>query len=161
MNAANKDDQIHVEPKGERELVTTRTFNAPPRIVFKTWSEPDLFKQWWVPKSMGMVLLSCDMDIRVGGKYRLEFKHPQGGDQPIAFFGQYKEVTPPKKLVWTNEESPDSPLTTVTFEDKGEKTFLTLHELYPSKEARDNAFQDMPEGMGETFDQLDAFLLTM
>ncbi|HET9326404.1 MAG TPA: SRPBCC domain-containing protein, partial [Candidatus Eisenbacteria bacterium] len=113
-----------VERKSERELVVTRTFNGPARIVFEAWTKPELFKQWWVPKSMGMSLRSCEMDARVGGKYRLEFE-PDG----MAFFGTYLEVTPHSRLVWTNEEGGEGgPVTTVTFEDKGGKTLLVLHE---------------------------------
>src|SRR5262245_52375145 len=118
-----------VERQSEREIVVTRTFNGPARIVFEAWTKPELFKQWWVPKSMGMVLRSCEMDVRVGGKYRVVFE-PDG----VAFFGSYLEVTPPSRLVWTNEESGEGgPVTTVTFEDKGGKTLLVLHELYSSK----------------------------
>ena len=114
-----------VERRSDRELVVTRTFNGPARIVFEAWTRPDLFRQWWVPKSMGMSLRSCAMDVRVGGKYRLEFE-PDG----MAFFGTYLEVTPPSRLVWTNEEGGEGgSVTTVTFEDKGGKTLLVLHEL--------------------------------
>ncbi len=90
-----------VERKSERELVVTRTFNGPARIVFEAWTKPELFRRWWVPKSMGMSLLSCEMDVRVGGRYRLVFAH---GDSQSAFFGTYIEVTPHSRLVWTNEE---------------------------------------------------------
>jgi uncharacterized protein YndB with AHSA1/START domain len=120
-----------VERKSERELVVTRTFNGPARIVFEAWTTPELFKRWWAPKSMGMSLLSCEMDVRVGGKYRLEFEH-----DAMAFFGTYLEVTPHSRLVWTNEEGGEGgPITTVTFEEKGGTTLLVMHELYPSKEA--------------------------
>ena len=125
-----------VERKSERELVVTRTFNGPARIVFEAWTKPELFKRWWVPKSMGMSLLSCEMDVRVGGRYRLEFEHEASKS---AFFGRYIEVTPHSRLVWTNEESDDGAVTTVTFEEKGGKTLLVMHELYPSKEALDAA----------------------
>ena len=127
-----------VERKSERELVVTRTFNGPARIVFEAWTKPELFKRWWVPKSMGMSLLSCEMDVRVGGRYRLVFGHD--ASKPMAFFGRYIEVTPHSRLVWTNDEGGDGgPVTTVTFEEKGGKTLLVLHELYPSKEALDAA----------------------
>ena len=95
-----------VERKSDRELVVTRTFNAPAQIVFEAWSKPELFKRWWVPKSAGLSLLSCDMDVRTGGTYRLVFRHPTS-DQPMAFFGTYGEVTPHKRLVWTNDEAGD------------------------------------------------------
>ena len=145
-----------VERKSERELVVTRTFNAPARIVFEAWTRPELFRQWWVPKSMGMSLLSCEMDVRVGGKYRLEFE-----PDAMAFFGTYKEVTPHSRLVWTNEESDEGSVTTVTFAEKGGKTLLVMHELYPSKEALDAAGTGAADAMGETFEQLDELLVAL
>jgi uncharacterized protein YndB with AHSA1/START domain len=147
-----------VERKSERELVVTRTFNAPPRIVFEAWTKPELFRRWWVPKSMGMSLLSCDMDVRVGGKYRLEFVY---GDSTSAFFGTYREVKPHSRLVWTNEESDESSVTTVTFEEEGGKTLLVMSELYPSKEALDAAGTGAAEATVETFAQLDELLVTL
>ncbi len=149
-----------MERKSERELVTTRTFNGPARIVFEAWTRPELFKRWWAPKSTGVTLLSCEMDVRVGGRYRLEFGHA-ASEKPMAFFGKYLEVTPPSRLVWTNEESDDGAVTTVTFEEKGGKTLLVILELYPSKEALDYAFDGMESGMPETFDQLDELLVTL
>jgi uncharacterized protein YndB with AHSA1/START domain len=147
-----------VERKSERELVVTRTFDAPARIVFEAWSKPELFRRWWVPKSMGMSLLSCEMDVRVGGKYRLEFAHR---DSNAAFFGTYKEVTPHSRLVWTNEESDEGSVTTVTFEEKGGRTLLVMSELYPSKEALDAAGTGAADAMVETFAQLDELLVTL
>jgi uncharacterized protein YndB with AHSA1/START domain len=147
-----------VERKSERELVVTRTFNGPARIVFEAWTKPELFKRWWVPKSMGMSLLSCEMDVRAGGRYRLEFSNEEG----MAFFGRYLEVTPHSRLVWTNEESGEGgPITTVTFEEKGGKTLLVMHELYPSKEALDAAGTGAADMMSETFAQLDELLVTL
>ena len=149
-----------VERKSERELVVTRTFNGPARIVFEAWTKPELFKQWWAPKSMGMFLRSCEMDVRVGGRYRLVFGHD--ASNPDEFFGRYIEVTPDSRLVWTNDEGGDGgPVTTVTFEEKGGKTLLVLHELYPSKEALDGAIEGMEGGMPETFAQLDELLLSL
>ncbi len=145
-----------VERTSERELVVTRTFDAPARLVFEAWTKPELFRQWWVPKSVGMSLLSCEMDVRVGGGYRLEFK---ASPTPMAFFGTYKEVTPHSRLVWTNEESDEGQVTTVTFAEKGGKTLLVMHELYPSKEALDAA-GGAADAMGETFEQLDELLVT-
>src|SRR5579862_283250 len=151
-------DRTTVERKSERELVVTRTFNGPARIVFEAWTRPELFRQWWVPKSMGMSLLSCEMDVRVGGKYRLQFTH---GDSQSAFFGTYKEVTPHSRLVWTNEESDEGSVTTVTFEEKDGKTYLVMHELYPSKEALNAAGTGAADVMVETFAQLDELLVTL
>ena len=148
-----------VERKSERELVVTRTFNGPARIVFEAWTKPELFKRWWVPKSIGVSLLSCEMDVRVGGGYRLMLGHE--ASKPMAFFGRYIEVAPHSRLVWTNDESDDGAVTTVTFEEKGGKTLLVMHELYPSKEALDGAIAGMEGGMPETFAQLDELLVTL
>src|SRR5262245_61047505 len=148
-----------VERKSEREIVVTRTFNGPARIVFEAWTKPELLKRWWVPKSMGMTLLSCEVEARVRGKYRLVFDHDP---EPAAFFGTYVEVKPYSRLAWTNEEGGDSgPVTTVTFEEKGGKTLLVLHELYPSKEALDAAGTGAADAMVETFDQLDELLVAL
>ncbi len=146
-----------VERKSDRELVVTRRFNAPAHIVFEAWSKPELFKQWWVPKSVGMSLVSCDMDIRTGGTYRLVFSHP-AFDQPMAFFGTYKEVTPHKRLVWTNEDSDQGAVTTVTFEEHDGKTLVTFHELYPTTAALEEALAGSAEGLPEQFAQLDELL---
>ena len=149
-----------VERKSERELVVTRTFNAPARIVFEAWTKPELFKRWWVPKSMGMSLLSCEMDVRVGGKYRLVFGID--GSKAMEFFGKYIEVTPHSRLVWTNEEGDEGgAVTTVTFEEKGGQTLLVMHDLYPSKEALDGDCLRGADGMPETLEQLDELLVTL
>ena len=145
-----------VERESEREVVVTRTFDGPARIVFEAWTTPELMKRWWVPRSMGMVLRSCEMDVRVGGTYRFVFE-PDG----MAFFGTYLEVTPPSRLVWTNEEGGEGgSVTTVTFEEKAGKTLLVLHERHPSKEAVDEAI-GFGEGLRETFGQLDELLVTL
>jgi uncharacterized protein YndB with AHSA1/START domain len=146
-----------VERKSDREVVVTRTFDAPARLVFEAWTKPELFKQWWVPRSMGMTLRSCELDVRTGGKYRLVF----GDDpaNPMAFFGKYLDVVPNQRIVWTNEESgADGSVTTVTFEEKNGKTTLVMSELYPTKEALDAAGTGAQEAMNETFAQLDELL---
>src|SRR6187397_2840744 len=166
MDANGKSDlssgknRTTVERTSGRELVVTRTFNAPARIVFEAWTKPELFKQWWVPKSLGMFLRSCEMDVRVGGGYRLVFGHD--ASNPAEFFGRYIEVTPHSRLVWTNDEGGEGgPVTTVTFEEKGGKTLLVLHELYSSKEALDAAGTGAADAMSETFEQLDELLVTL
>ena len=148
-----------VERRSERELVVTRTFDGPVRIVFEAWTKPELIKRWWVPKSLGVSLLSCEMDVRVGGKYRFVFGHDPS--EPMAFFGRYLEVTPYSRLVWTNEESDDGAVTTVTFEEQDGKTLLAMHELYPSKEALDAAGTGSADATVETFAQLDELLVTL
>ena len=145
-----------VEKKSDRELVVTRTFDAPARIVFEAWTKPELMKRWWVPKSMGMTLVSCEMDVRVGGKYRFVFA------PDMAFYGRYIEVTPHSRIVWTNEEGgEDGSVTTVTFEETGGKTLLVMSELYPSKEALDAAGTGAAEATRETFAQLDELLVEL
>jgi uncharacterized protein YndB with AHSA1/START domain len=153
-----------VQRKSERELVVTRLFDGPPRIVFEAWTRPELLKRWWTPKSTGMTLISCEADVRAGGKYRFAFGREGAkldASNPLAFFGRYIEVIPHSRLVWTNEESADGAVTTLTFEEKGNQTLLTLHELYPSKEALDAAIAGMEDGMPESFEQLDALLVTL
>ena len=146
-----------VERKSDHELVVMRTFDAPVHIVFEAWSKPDLFTRWWVPKSVGMSLVSCDMDVRTGGTYRLVFSHP-AFDQPMAFFGTYREVTPNERIVWMNEESDEGAETTVTFEELAGKTRVTFHERYPTKAALEEALAGSAEGLPEQFAQLDALL---
>jgi len=150
-----------VEQKSERELVVKRTINGRARIVFEAFSRPELFKQWWVPKSCGLTLLSCELDVRVGGTYRLVFSHD--GSEPMAFFGTYIEVTPHSRLVWTNDEGDDGgAVTTVSFEERDGKTLVAFHDLYPSKEALDAAIASgSTSGMGETLDQLDELVVTL
>ena len=146
-----------VQKKSEREVVVTRTFDAPARLVYEAWSRPELFEKWWVPRSMGMTLRSCELDVRTGGTYRLVF----GDDtaNPMAFFGKYLEVVPNKRIVWTNDESGDAgSVTTVTFEERDGKTLLVMSELYPTKEALDAAGTGAQEATHETFAQLDELL---
>jgi uncharacterized protein YndB with AHSA1/START domain len=153
----NESRRTTVQKQSDREVVVTRTFDAPARLVLEAWSRPELFKQWWVPRSMGMTLRSCELDVRTGGSYRLVF----GDDpaNPMAFFGKYLEVVPHKRIVWTNEEGGDAgSVTTATFEERDGKTLLVLSELYPTKEALDAAGTGAQEAMHETFGQLDELL---
>jgi len=148
-----------VERKSDRELVVTRLFDAPPQLVFRAWAEPELFRRWWVPKGIGMTLVSCEMDVRTGGTYRLEFG--AGGSDTMAFYGKYLEVVAGERIVWTNEEEAEGAVTTVTFEDQGGKTLLTFHELHPSKEALDEAMTGSAAGLPTQLDQLDELLPTI
>jgi uncharacterized protein YndB with AHSA1/START domain len=146
-----------VRKTSEREVVVTRTFDAPARLVFEAWSRPELFRKWWVPRSLGMTLRSCELDVRTGGSYRLVF----GDDpaNPMAFFGKYLEVVPDQRIVWTNEESGEpGSVTTVTFEERDGRTLLVMSELYPTKEALDAAGTGAQEALHETFGQLDELL---
>lgn len=151
-----------VERTSDRELVVTRTFHGPAQVVFSAWTKPELFQRWWVPKSFGITLLSCELDVRTGGKYRLVFSHPSSA-QPMPFFGRYIEVVPPKRIVWTNEEGPGpGAVTTVTFEEKAGATVVVLHDLYPSKQALEDAIASgSTSGYGEQFEALDQLLVSL
>lgn len=146
-----------VERTSEREIVITRTFDAPARLVFEAWTTPELMRRWWVPTSAGLTLRSCEIDARTGGSYRFVFEHP-AAPEGMAFFGRYLEVTPPSRLVWTNEEGGDAgQVSTLTLEDRGDTTRMVLHERYPSAEALE-AGLGAYDGMPESFAQLDALL---
>jgi uncharacterized protein YndB with AHSA1/START domain len=145
-----------VERKSELELAVTRTINAPARLVFEAWTNAELFRRWWVPESYGLTLLSCEMDVRVGGQYRLVFRHQ---DSTMEFFGTYVEVTPHSRLVWTNEEGDNGQtVTTVTFDENAGKTFLVVRDRYPSKAALDSGSTG---AMPEVLDQLEEFLASL
>ena len=144
-----------VERRSDRELVVTRTVNGPARLVFEAWTKAELFRQWWVPRSYGLNLVSCAMDARVGGEYRLAFLHE---GSTMEFFGTYLEVTPHSRLVWTNEEGDGGvTVTTVTFDEIAGRTVVAVHDLYPSTEAADAA-AGSTGAMPEALDQLDELL---
>jgi uncharacterized protein YndB with AHSA1/START domain len=150
-----------VERTSDRELVATRSFDAPARIVFEAWTKPELIMRWWTPDSFGITFLSCEADVRTGGSYRFVFSHASS-EQPMAFFGRYIDVTPPSRLVWTNEEEEDGAVTTVTFEEKDGKTLVVVHDLYPSKDVLDRAIASGSTGAWpEQFEQLDDLLTTL
>ncbi len=158
----NQSNPTTVNRTSDRELVVTRTFNGPARIVFAAWTKPDLMQRWWVPKSCGASFVSCEMDARTGGKYKFVFRHPSS-DEPMAFFGRYVEVIPPSRLVWTNEEGGEAgPVTTVTFEERGGETLVTMHDLYPSTQALDDAIASgSTSSNAEMFQQLDQLLVDL
>lgn len=148
-------NETKVERTSEREVVVTRTFNAPARLVFEAWTKPELMRRWWVPKSSGITLLSCEMDVRTGGTYRFVF---EAAPEPMAFFGRYLEVSPHSRLVWTNDEGGDGgQVSTLTLEESGDTTRIVLREVYPSREALDAGIGAY-DGMAESFEQLDAVL---
>lgn len=146
-----------VERQGDRELVVTRIFDAPPHLVYKAWSDPALFRRWWVPASYaGVSLVACDMDVRTGGRYRLEYG--AGGSDTRAFHGKYLDVVPNQRIVWTNDEDEAGAVTTVTFEAQGGRTLVRFHELYPSRAAREDALQGSAAGVPEQLAQLGELL---
>jgi uncharacterized protein YndB with AHSA1/START domain len=144
-----------VQRVSDTELRVIRRFAAPARLVYKAWTTPALFVRWWMPSSLGIAILSCDMDVRTGGGYRLAF----GDDAASAFVvhGRYLEVVPNQRIVWTNEEEADGAVTTVTFEEADGQTLLTYRDVYPSKAALETS-RGAEEGLPEQFAQLDALL---
>ena len=151
---------LNVTTPTDREIVLTRVFDAPRHMVFRAWAQSELFQRWWMPKSAaGISLVSCDLDVRPGGRYRLEFG--AGGSDTMAFHGRYLEVVPDERIVWTNEEDEAGAVTTVTFEERGGKTLLTFHESYPSEAALDEALQGAAAGLPEQLAQLEELLSSM
>ena len=148
------------ERKSDLELVITRTFDGPARLVFQAWTTPELLKRWWTPKSTGATLVSCEADVRTGGSYRFEFGHPSS-ERTMVFFGKYLEVVPNERIVWTNEESENGAVSTLTLEEKDGKTLLTMTDRYPTAEACKEGLEGMAEGMPEQFDQLDELLIEL
>jgi uncharacterized protein YndB with AHSA1/START domain len=161
MDAKSEKNPTTTERTSDRELTVTRTINGTARLVFEAWTKPELFQRWWVPKSAPITLVSCAMDVRVGGKYRLTFTF-QGSD-PVDFFGTYLEVVPHSRLAWTNEEAGDAgQVTTVTFEEKAQKTLVTVRDLYPSKAALDEAIASgSTGGLSETLEQLNELVVSL
>lgn len=159
MGERKGDGRTKIEWRSERELEVTRVFDAPVRLVFEAWTTPELFQQWWALKSIGVPMLSCEMDVRTGGGYRVVYGHTEADS--MAYFGKYLEVIPPSRLVWTNDESEDAAVTTVTFEEKDGATVMVLREVYPSKAALDESFAGMEDSWPEQFSQLDELLATL
>lgn len=156
--SSGTDTATNVERASDRELLVTRSFNAPARIVFEAWANPDLFRQWWAPKSFCMTIVSCEMDVRTGGSYRLEIGHP-ASDSPMAFFGRYLDVVPGERIVWTNEESGEGPVTTVTFAESDGRTTVTISNLFPNVQAlQDELASGACEGTKESLAQLETLL---
>jgi uncharacterized protein YndB with AHSA1/START domain len=150
-----------VERPSDRELVVRRTFNGPAHIVFDAWTRPELLKRWWAPKSFGVSLFECESDLRVGGTYRYAFgRDPKN---PEVFSGRYVEVKPPSRLVFSQlyerMREAGEVVVTATFEEDQGRTLLTLHQLFPSKEALEGAIASgMERGMRITLDQLEELI---
>lgn len=153
-------NQAKTERKSDRELVVSRIIKGPSRLVFEAWTQSQNFEKWWVPKSAPITLESCEMDVRTGGQYRLRFR---AGAQSAEFFGQYLEAAPYTRLVWTNDEGGEETrvITTVTFQEAEGATLVTVHDLYPSKKALEEAIASgATGGMPEQLEQLDQFIVS-
>jgi uncharacterized protein YndB with AHSA1/START domain len=161
------DDRTSMELPSDEEILITRTFRAPARIVFEAWTKPEHVTRWWAPKSRGVTLVQCEADLRSGGAYR--YVLARGTEPPFAFHGTYVEISPPTRLVYTQrfEPSPgvvlpEEAVITVTFEELNGSTTLVARERYPSKEVRDGVLESgMEGGMREAMDQLDALVASL
>lgn len=158
MTAKPETAKVTVERASERELLVTRSFDAPAALVFEAWSRPELFRQWWTPKSMGMTIVSCEMDVRTGGSYRLEIGHP-ATSHVMAFFGRYLDVVPGERIVWTNEENGEGAITTVTFAEADGRTTVVISNLFPNVQGLEEELASGAcDSMDETLAQLEALL---
>ena len=155
-------NQTTMELKGDREIVIERTFNGPAHIVFDAWTRPELVARWWAPTQRGVSVVRCDADVRVGGRYRYHLRHAHG---EFAFSGEYVDVTPPARVVYTEIFEPtasgaqpgDVAVTvTVTFTERGGQTHVVSHSQCPTPHVRDAIIASgMESGMRETMDQLE------
>jgi uncharacterized protein YndB with AHSA1/START domain len=125
----------------ERELVISRLIDAPRRLVFRAWTHPEHIARWWGPK--GFTTIHCEMDIRVGGRYRCAMRSPDGVDHWKV--GVYREIVEPERIVFTFawEDADGRPghelLTTITLAEEGNKTRLMLRQsVFATTEARDS-----------------------
>jgi len=164
MGGTTGDGRTVTERRSDRDLVVTRTFDAPVRLVYQAWTQAELFQLWWAPKSSPVPMIACEMDVRTGGGYSVSFGHDLAS--AMTFYGKYVDVVPDERIVWTNEESGQVTVTTVTFEDDDGRTRLTMHDRYPSKDALDATIagaQDaaMDDPTSEQFRQLDDLLVTL
>jgi uncharacterized protein YndB with AHSA1/START domain len=158
-----------LERASDRELVIARTFNGPARIVFDAWTRPEHVSRWWAPQALGVSVVSCDAEVRVGGRYRYVLQPRKGG--AIAFSGEYLEVTPHSRLVYTSFFEPTAlgpmegvpaVVVTVTFDEQDGRTHMVSRELYPSKEVLDGALASgMEPGVHATMDQLDELVSSL
>jgi uncharacterized protein YndB with AHSA1/START domain len=162
-------NETTLELRGDREIVITRDFNGPARIVFEAWTKPELVRRWWAPAGRGVAVASCEADVRAGGGYRYVLRLNNGNH--FAFSGTYSEVAPYSRLVYTEifeptagGASPGEPgvIVTVTFDERGGKTHLISHSLCPSPQVRDAIIASgMEQGMRETMDQLDELVASL
>jgi uncharacterized protein YndB with AHSA1/START domain len=152
-------NETKLELPSDRDIRIKRTIDAPARIVFECWTKPEFLRRWWAPKSRGVTLVGCDVDLKVGGAYRYVMR--RDGGQEMAFSGKYSEVVPHSRLVYSNVFEPmramGEAVVTVTFDEDGVRTYVTTVERYPSKEVRDGVIATgMERGMRESMDQLEA-----
>jgi uncharacterized protein YndB with AHSA1/START domain len=161
VSVANS-ETFQVSTPSDREIQMTRLFNAPRHLVFEAMSKPEHIRRWWGCLGDGYSVPVCEVDLRVGGRWRFVNRHPQG---EAAFHGVYREIAPPERVVFTEifEDFPDteSVVTSVLTEENG-KTRLTVVSRYPSREIRDMVLQTgMERGAAISYDRLEDVIATL
>ena len=155
VKSANTDSFVVTTPS-ETEICMTRLFDAPRQLVFEVMSKPEHVKRWWGRLGEGYSVPVCEIDLRPGGKWRFVNRHPKG---EAAFHGEYKEIDPPGRIVFTEifEEFPDTvSVVTAVLVDEGGKTRFTATVRYPSQQVRDAVIgSGMARGAGISYDRLE------
>jgi uncharacterized protein YndB with AHSA1/START domain len=158
MNARAKEKigALEVETPGDREVVVTRTFAAPRRLVFDAHTRPELIRRWQLGPP-GWTMPICEIDFRVGGKYRYGWAHPTEGSFEMS--GVYREIVAPERIVHTETYEQWESLCTLTLTEKGGRTLLRYSMVFPSREVRDTALgTGMTGGMEQSYARLDGML---
>jgi uncharacterized protein YndB with AHSA1/START domain len=149
-------DSFKVTTPSDQEIRMTRLFDAPRHLVFEAMTQPEHVKEWWGRLSEGYSVPVCEIDLRVGGKWRFVNRHPRG---EVGFRGEYREITPPSRLVFTETMEPHpepGSVVTAVFTEEGGKTRLTVTVSYPSKDVRDMVLgTGMEKGAGISYDRLE------
>jgi uncharacterized protein YndB with AHSA1/START domain len=149
----NQNNRTAIRLPSDREILITRMFDAPRELVFRAHTDPALIPRWWGPRSTTTIV--DKMDVRPGGKYR--FVHRTQDGREYVFCGEFREIAPPERLVQTSEieGAPGSVLETITFEEHGGKTTLTILDVCSTVEERDAILASgMEEGLSESYDRL-------
>jgi len=148
---------LKVTTPTDREIVMTRVFDAPRRLVFDAFSKPELLKRWFGPRGWSLVV--CEVDLRVGGGFRFVLRGPDGKEMGMR--GVYREIAPPERSVHMEsfDDFPGESQVTAVFVEEGGKTTLTATVLYPSREVRDAVLKSgMEHGAAESYDKLNELL---
>jgi uncharacterized protein YndB with AHSA1/START domain len=156
-------NKVNVSAKGEREVVISRAFDAPRALVFDAMSRPEMMKQWFHGPP-GWTLVICEIDLRVGGKYRWVWRNDDGHDMGMG--GVYKEVKRPERIVSTEKFDqawyPGEAVGTLVLTEQGKKTLMTLTVQYESREARDGVLASpMQTGLDAGYSRLDQYLASL
>ena len=156
VNSARNSDSFKVTTPSEQEIRLTRLFDAPRQLVFEAMTRPEHVKRWWGCLGEGYSVPVCEIDLRIGGKWRFVNRHPNG---EVAFYGEYREIAPPSRLVFTEifEQFPDSvSVVTAEFTEEDGKTRLTVTARYPSAQVRDTVLgSGMSRGAAISYDRLE------